>query len=833
MTQMREFFEKWITDVSPMAMQILTDNVEHAAICEVKYNGDNSYEIQHPPYKHVVNLKKKVCNCRPWQLNGIRCAHTINAMHYKDLDVESFVDHWYKKETYLKAYSRFIQPMTNMKIWPKSTKLSIKPPEITLMLGRPRKERSKDNDEPSKKKFGKATRQGRKMKCSLCMNFGHNKKGCPIAKNGYTTGTARTATGKSGGATTSATSTGVTSGATGENGGTTISAASTGVTAGGSGGATTKRPATTSTASGGATIGGNGGATTSAASTGVTAGGSGGATTKRPATTSAPSRGATTVATTTGGRISVNFASVAQPTSQFSTQQSTTSASGSKKSSKVKRGGANPGYKRPRTEKPRTTGFGVLFGANGSVIERSGTTDRVLHCAPLKSSMPTNIDLGYKPNGLRWKAKTGSLCCVAARPHGSNAASGEWSMGPHEPYWRTNSSFSPAPSRWDFRFQPETLSFGSNDGVQLYGSSASSNSRDSRSWVRGNQLANHQYLITDGVGAYCSSPSDISPAQQWTPPAIQEINIDDFGTSRRDAITRPFSFSPTMEGASIARDGRGSTSSRSDSSDCDSITKSHSSYRSFPSRRFFMSKPIHPLSFPTETTPRREAIDSLSAGFLEFDASTSQRDKHRLSSASGSLDLTEASESFQSDFLSKPCNPSDGFRCGLCERFLSQRSPWSSRRIVRSGDMPVAGVLSCRHVFHAECLEQATPKSCKSDPPCPICAKLEEDSSPEQRVFSKFFPRLKTFSEEGPSKPWGCAHSGDCVEGALHGPSRGTMLSLNKNQIRKNLSLKGNSGKEFPGKLRKTNTFSSQLFIGSVDHAMVGSSKASAGSGLK
>ncbi|XP_049394654.1 uncharacterized protein LOC125858935 [Solanum stenotomum] len=35
MTQMREFSEKWITDVSLMAMQILTDNAEHAAICEV------------------------------------------------------------------------------------------------------------------------------------------------------------------------------------------------------------------------------------------------------------------------------------------------------------------------------------------------------------------------------------------------------------------------------------------------------------------------------------------------------------------------------------------------------------------------------------------------------------------------------------------------------------------------------------------------------------------------------------------------------------------------------------------------------------------------------
>ncbi|XP_015168860.1 uncharacterized transmembrane protein DDB_G0289901-like [Solanum tuberosum] len=184
-----------------------------------------------------------------------------------------------------------------------------------------------------------------------------------------------------------------TGGATGGSGGATTLAASTGVTAGGSSGAATKRPVTTLATSRGATT-----ATTCYD-------GSGGAATKRPSTTSANSGGATTAATTTGGsaaNISVNFASVAQPTSQFSTQQSTTSASGSKRSSNVKRGGANLEYKRPRTEKPRTAGFGVLFGPN-SVIERSGTTDRVLHCATLKSSVSTNIDLGYKPNGLRWK----------------------------------------------------------------------------------------------------------------------------------------------------------------------------------------------------------------------------------------------------------------------------------------------------------------------------------------------------------------------------------------------------------------------------------------------
>lgn len=61
---MREFSVKWIIDVSPMAMQILSYNAEHAIICEVKFNGNNDHEIMHPRYKHVVNLQKKVCSCR-------------------------------------------------------------------------------------------------------------------------------------------------------------------------------------------------------------------------------------------------------------------------------------------------------------------------------------------------------------------------------------------------------------------------------------------------------------------------------------------------------------------------------------------------------------------------------------------------------------------------------------------------------------------------------------------------------------------------------------------------------------------------------------------------
>ncbi|CAK9169147.1 unnamed protein product, partial [Ilex paraguariensis] len=119
-------------------------------------------------------------------------------------------------------------------------------------------------------------------------------------------------------------------------------------------------------------------------------------------------------------------------------------------------------------------------------------------------------------------------------------------MGTHEPYWQTNSSFSPPP-RWDFRFQNEGLSFGSHEGIQLYGSSTSSNSRESRSWMRGNHSSGHQYVTSDAVGPYFSSPSDISPAPQWTQPTIHDISVDDYGTSRRADCLMNYKFCLSCE----------------------------------------------------------------------------------------------------------------------------------------------------------------------------------------------------------------------------------------------------------------------------------------------
>lgn len=235
-----------------------------------------------------------------------------------------------------------------------------------------------------------------------------------------------------------------------------------------------------------------------------------------------------------------------------------------------------------------------------------------------------------------------------------------------------------------------------------------------------------------------------------------------------------------------------------------------------------MAKPVHPLSF-SYRTPERE-----SHSVVQTEATQINRDIHSASaisdtgsfhkeglrwSSASSVDYTDLSEQIEPESSNAALAVPEVLKCGFCERYLTQRSPWSSRRILRSGDMPVTGVLSCRHVFHAECLEQTTPKTHKHDPPCPLCSRSEDENLPDRRAVSRLkneFPRLKAFGEEGTSRSWSCGQAGDCVEGALHSQARNGMMLLNRSRLKKQLSMKGgNSGKDID-KLKK-NGSSSQL----------------------
>ncbi|KAK8914601.1 hypothetical protein KSP39_PZI023635 [Platanthera zijinensis] len=67
--------------------------------------------------------------------------------------------------------------------------------------------------------------------------------------------------------------------------------------------------------------------------------------------------------------------------------------------------------------------------------------------------------------------------------------------------------------------------------------------------------------------------------------------------------------------------------------------------------------------------------------------------------------------------------------CGICSKLLKEKSPWSAQKILSTSDLPIAGVLFCGHVYHADCLESYTSEIEMYDPPCPVCTNNGETSA--------------------------------------------------------------------------------------------------------
>ena len=70
------------------------------------YGVDNKYE------RHMVNLTRKCCSCRVWDLTGIPCKHGVVAI-YKNLEMpEDYVHSCYRKDAYMFAYKEMITPLS-------------------------------------------------------------------------------------------------------------------------------------------------------------------------------------------------------------------------------------------------------------------------------------------------------------------------------------------------------------------------------------------------------------------------------------------------------------------------------------------------------------------------------------------------------------------------------------------------------------------------------------------------------------------------------------------------------------------------------------------------
>ncbi|KAK4380415.1 hypothetical protein RND71_002277 [Anisodus tanguticus] len=176
--RLRQFSDTWITYIFPKDLKVLQENTTKSMKCNLEWNSEYNFEIKDNwSNTFVVNQNNKTCTCRSWMLKGIPCCRVIAALYFRKLKLIHYVAHWYTKETYLKKHNFFIQPVTNMKMWPKSTDPPVLPPVIKKLPDRPKKNRRKEQTE---NKIGKLSKRGVEMTCSMCHTKGHNKKSCPM-----------------------------------------------------------------------------------------------------------------------------------------------------------------------------------------------------------------------------------------------------------------------------------------------------------------------------------------------------------------------------------------------------------------------------------------------------------------------------------------------------------------------------------------------------------------------------------------------------------------------------------------------------------------------------
>ncbi|VVA91898.1 unnamed protein product [Arabis nemorensis] len=134
------------------------------------------------------------------------------------------------------------------------------------------------------------------------------------------------------------------------------------------------------------------------------------------------------------------------------------------------------------------------------------------------------------------------------------------------------------------------------------------------------------------------------------------------------------------------------------------------------------------------------------------------------------------------------CSPSvDQQICGNCSKPLTERSS------IARFDLPIAAVLACGHVYHAECLETMTSETEKYDPPCPICAIGEKHVAKISKKALKAEAELKARNYKRCKNRVIDSYVGsECNELQKMGKGEGKALKMDPSS-----STKGSSSKSF------------------------------------
>ncbi|KAL0437845.1 UNVERIFIED_CONTAM: hypothetical protein Sradi_0492400 [Sesamum radiatum] len=75
---------------------------------------EDKYEVMHFMPNHIIYLKNRFYTCGMFQLVRYSCCHAIALIDYHGLEVENYIDDYFKKAIYMKVYSHMVHPVPGM-----------------------------------------------------------------------------------------------------------------------------------------------------------------------------------------------------------------------------------------------------------------------------------------------------------------------------------------------------------------------------------------------------------------------------------------------------------------------------------------------------------------------------------------------------------------------------------------------------------------------------------------------------------------------------------------------------------------------------------------------
>ncbi|GJX59570.1 putative reverse transcriptase domain-containing protein [Tanacetum coccineum] len=178
---LRKECEDWKSEICPNIRKVLDLHKKIQRKWGLSPSGGHQFEVRQWNLEaFCVDLEKRECSCRQWQLTGVPCPHSITYMYFINTNPDDYVSESFKASTYKSIHKFNIFPVGGMNMWRKIKHVPCKPPLERRMPGRPPMNRKKDKSEMKNQKH--IARPPRSMTFKNYGETGHNKNGCEKPK---------------------------------------------------------------------------------------------------------------------------------------------------------------------------------------------------------------------------------------------------------------------------------------------------------------------------------------------------------------------------------------------------------------------------------------------------------------------------------------------------------------------------------------------------------------------------------------------------------------------------------------------------------------------------